>query len=371
LDLGSRINIKMEFPILLDMFNRGLLTDWGVNSLHEADGKIYINGLVALPVLCTAASMQRTEDIEVYDKESIMLGVLCLTDVMDGIESNQLTEYQLIAYLSDASDLSTNEPRLSRDYLVLHGTRLSEYLSDYADGAPIWGAFCHPDKINGPYRSKRTSIQAVNGIVVPTEHHKRSLRHATCASHPYDRYLKLYHQMELLFDWVVVRQIKALQDDLQGYSSLLSNYSAQDLPRLKELCRSYITNHNRLAVMLFDLFVKYESKAKVIFFDFGKSGNPLDTDDKWNKFKNAAVMTGSPFGRMKKEGLANRQDAFHKIVSEIAAYWIFRIRCSAAHHRIGECILVDDDEEFVVEFGEKVLTETLCQVLASEQFKKL
>ena len=60
---------------------------------------------------------------------------------------------------------------------------------------------------------------------------------------------------------------------------------------------------------------------------------------------------------------ANRSnEEYSKLIIDIAVYWIYRIRCSIAHNRIGEYVMSIDDEEFVVNVVEPLLKEVLIQL---------
>ena len=50
------------------------------------------------------------------------------------------------------------------------------------------------------------------------------------------------------------------------------------------------------------------------------------------------------------------------LIINIATYWIYRVRSSIAHSRIGEYVMSTSDEEFVVEIAEPLLRSVLVQV---------
>lgn len=57
----------------------------------------------------------------------------------------------------------------------------------------------------------------------------------------------------------------------------------------------------------------------------------------------------------------NTPEKHKSFILAIATYWIYRIRCSIAHHKIGEYMMGYDDEEFVVEFAEPLLKEIILE----------
>jgi hypothetical protein len=174
--------------------------------------------------------------------------------------------------------------------------------------------------------------------------------------------LRLYHQIELLFDWVVVKQIQALGSDLTGIGRLMSDYAAGDTPRLRHIISKYSTDTDRLLKRMFDL-PKFVSTAKAIFQDYSKESNPLK--DNWTKFIDWAENGTPDLVGAKKFKLAPDQAQFDTLVRTTAAYWIYRVRCCIAHNKIGEYILQDSDEDFVINFIEPLLQEVLLQVLAN------
>jgi len=54
-------------------------------------------------------------------------------------------------------------------------------------------------------------------------------------------------------------------------------------------------------------------------------------------------------------------DEYSQKICEISAYWVYRIRCSIAHNKIGEYILNYKDEEFLVNCAEPFLKEIVFQ----------
>lgn len=55
------------------------------------------------------------------------------------------------------------------------------------------------------------------------------------------------------------------------------------------------------------------------------------------------------------------EDKHSEFILRIVSYWIYRVRCSIAHNKIGEYLLSWEDEEFLVKFAEPLLLEVLKQ----------
>ena len=227
--------------------------------------------------------------------------------------------------------------------------------------------FSHIDSAPAPRVTRRLSLlTAVGGMQVPTSYHAASLERAVQASHPFERYLKYYHELELLFDWIIVRKIQALGSDIPGIAKLISSYQSGDLPRLKSLIITYSLDSQQIHSLL-ALAVAHRSTAFKIFQDYSKDGNPLSKEPKWEKmFEN--LSSSYSFTHASSNGLSNSKVIYDKLILETAAYWVFRVRCCIAHHRIGEYLLTQPDEEFVVEFAEPLLLGVLRSILSNSDF---
>lgn len=352
--------VVQEFPWLA-----GLQADSIVDHL-------VINGKVALPVQRVDCSLNQDEDLEIEAEDGSFLGMLCFCRKLEEVEIARLTEWQLTAYLSEVAPAEFNQPyRFRKDYVVVEAQNLPRYKSDLLKSAPLWGGFWHEQSSAEPVlrTTKVPKLTAIAGINVPTSHHFVALRRAIFSVDPLDRFLKLYHVAELLFDWVVVRRIQGLGDDLLGIGRILSDYAANDLARLKAVVRSYAGNPVRLSCKLAQV-ASHQPTAEKIFQVYGKDGNPLKEPEKWRAFLELLLSSGPiSLSAAKQRSVAQRQEQLDDLIRDVTAYWIFRIRCCIAHNRIGEYIIGDDEEKFLLEFGEPLLREALIQILQHPDIK--
>lgn len=333
-------------------------------SIETVSGYLCINGLVALPVAAVDSSHNRSNDLEIEFEAGADPGMLCYCR-SPGQEADlysTMSDWRRAAFLTEAESLDWGtDYHFSDDFLVIPKDRLDDYLLNYFNTAPIWGGFSHKHRPSSTifYRTaSKISVRA--GLRIPTEPHQRSLEYIVRAAHPYDRFLRQYHQIELLFDWVFVKKIQSLGNNLDGVAKLMSEYSSGDLPRLKVILTKFISNANLVRDRLLMPTV-HLTTAKEIFDINNKDGNPLK--EKWDKFLlwHAQSMTEAT---LNSSTVKLSDKPFSDFVSAIAAYWIYRVRCSIAHNRIGEYIMKESDEEFVVEFMEPLLKEVLCQVFS-------
>ena len=79
------------------------------------------------------------------------------------------------------------------------------------------------------------------------------------------------------------------------------------------------------------------------------------------------VFTLKSFAESDLENMNIRgRNPHNEMIIYIASYWIYRIRCSIAHHKIGEYLFSWKDENFIVDFGEPLLREVVIQCLKNE-----
>jgi len=173
--------------------------------------------------------------------------------------------------------------------------------------------------------------------------------------------------LELRFDYDIVERIKNLGDDLKGIGQIFSDFGREEVRRLKSVIEPRIKNVDALEVRLNG--VKHsadcEERAKDIFFRYGKDTNPLR--DKESQYDLVMVQGGFSKDLAKSAKLIGGPEAaldaiYRKLLIDVASYWIYRVRSSIAHSRIGEYVMTSSDEEFVVEFAEPLLREVIVQV---------
>ncbi|MGC9448384.1 hypothetical protein [Cereibacter johrii] len=334
-------------------------------------GYLSVGSLTAIPVTEVSPFIDQSQDTEILDPDGTSIGTVCYVKSRGPLPVGQLTRWQFVAFLADATfgDCAATEYSFRSHYLVLESASIDVYLSSYRASAPIWGSFSHSSAPDPEVRLLRDQVQITRDIVLPTSHHEEALRRYVRSANTYDRYLRLYHCLELLFDYILFAKIKQLGDNLQGFAALMSDYSRIETDRLKSIVREFQKSPHCIAELL------CRSKAfsvlrEDIFVKYGKASNPV-VEDKWAKLKSCIDQDQYDYGSWKRVGLVKDERAYAQLVADIAAYWIYRVRSSIAHNRIGEYLLQDHDAEFVRQFAEPLLLEVVKQVLSSEQIRNL
>ena len=136
-------------------------------------------------------------------------------------------------------------------------------------------------------------------------------------------------------------------------SRLLKDYSRDDIDRLTSLFKLRL-DFDKLIPFL-DIIINYIDKAEPIFYDYGKESNPIKIKSQFDKL----LYLGS-FNRTNINDILGN-NRFDSIIPKLVAYWIYRIRSSIAHNKLGEYLMTMDDEEFIIEFAEPLIREIIIQ----------
>ncbi|QJB44298.1 hypothetical protein [Dolichospermum flos-aquae] len=347
---------------------------YDITHFSEHDGICTLNGMIPIPVDAVSFSYEGDEDIEIYNERDNFLGVLCICKSNTDINIASLTEARYIAYINEVDKDTFRFPyKFIKNYLVIDVCEYEDYKNNYMDSAPIWGGFFHSNaasNLHQAYRFKPSRLIARPSIVLPTPYHKESCIRSVVQPYAFERFLKLYHLLELIFDWNLVQQIKSLDNDLQGIGQLLNQYSNnKEIDSLKKLLKSKCDDQNKVDKIA-DCLNKinspdYLDKGMKIFFDYGKDGNPYNKINNIIPFQDLMNRGGFTRSNSRDSSITGITENNYKgLVIDFSAYCIYRVRCCTAHNRIGEYVMSNDDEGFVVEFAEPLLREVLCQIFS-------
>ncbi|MGV9013448.1 MAG: hypothetical protein ACOH13_12715 [Flavobacteriales bacterium] len=339
-----------------------------ISSNSGANDELDVYDFVPLQLAACSRSLPRSQDIPIEDNVGLRLGSLCLGSERS-INPSSFTIHQYVAYLVDAtSPEPVSDYRFEHDYVVIKKEHLRYYLEKMQHSAPLWGGFAHSSRhsvIPLGVSSTQVKMVAIPNICLPTPMHERLAMRSVSSATPSERYLQLYHQLELLFDWVIIQKIRAMSTDLLGVGKVLSAYASGDMDRLTSLLDNYLLSTDSTVKALGTL-KEYEEEGENIFQKYGKAGNPLkDNWPLWIEY----LRDGDPTeGRATNfKSLSIKDTLSHKkFIVRVTAYFIYRIRCCIAHSKIGEYVIRDTDEEFVVRFAEPLIRSVLKEVLSNQ-----
>ena len=329
-----------------------------------------VNDFIAIPVENTASFFNRDVDLPLKKNDGTEIGYLFFTkhEIVQNIFS--LSEPKYVCLLNDILDSKIFENKIiytfQSDYVIIYRDYIVEYLDHYMTSAPLWGFFNHKYPslvINPPLKKVLTEIQVGSFTKFSKEYYFEASVRGIKNSLAFERFLKYYHLLELNFDFDVIDRIKNLDiiADSKSISKLLNEYEKPDIERLKYLFTTYCTNTNAIIDKM-NAVSGFLGTAKEIFYDFGKDSNPLKEFSKFN----AVVIKADGFSltncKTAKINNANNADEHKKFIGNLCTYWIYRVRNSIAHNKVGEYIMSYKDERFLVEFAEPLLLEFLKQM---------
>lgn len=339
-----------------------------ITKRRMAKGYLSINGYVVIPIENCATLLDRNSDIPIRDG-STEIGYLCFTKGIVVENLSTLTELHFSCYLNEIPTESELETayEFNADYVIVYYPYIKNYIDNYLLSAPLWGYFNHAYtglSINPPV-TKTFPYLSVSASPKFSEnyYHEASVR-GIKQSLAFERFLKYYHLLELNFDYDVIKRIKELNTitHSKDIGSILNEYRREDLDRLRYLFMSYCTDIDSIVLRLNEI-KNHLPIADDIFYEFGKKeGNPLKEKNKMHVVANS--IDGFTLSRCKTAKIQQVNDILThaQFIGNLTTYWIYRIRCSIAHNKVGEYLMSHNDEKFVVEFGEPLLLDFLRQV---------
>lgn len=316
------------------------------------------------------------DDIIIEDINRQTLGILCLSCSHTGFIVNEMTTPRYIAYVKDCSNLEVvnvdKNHTFKKSYLFIKKELADEYRDSHMDKSALWGGFTH-DENRDSYRSSQTqSLVAGSSIKLPTFEHQQKLNSAILSDNGFDRFLKKYQLLELLFDYICVARLRTIESSLKDFRGVMSKYSREDIDNLRSLLTEYIDDISPLLPSLYEA-EGYQTLVENIFQTYSKDSNPLKDSSNWNKFW-IRLDTGdleyreNDTSKFLKYG---SEEEYRIVILKIVAYWIYRIRCSIAHNKIGEFLFENSHENFVIEIGEKLLDQIIESVFSNSRLLAL
>jgi hypothetical protein len=333
-----------------------------------------IDGQVCIPVEAAQRSFDDYAEIEIRTQSGSRLGSLVLTEGYD-LDLRSITDHFYMAYISEISRSLYGEAyQMHYSYVIVDSANYADYVDKYFDSAPLWGGFIHlgnPSLLVSPYKNSPPNIVASEGLSLPTGYHAEHVLRSVVQPFAFERFQKLYHLLELRFDLQIVERVNALGTDLKEIGRILSAYYGHDeMTRLKSVIEPGIKDLNTLEAKLNRVrhCSDCEVVARNIFFAYEKGKNPLK--GKELEYERVMALGGLSKALASSNGLVGGSGSaldgnYRTLLVEMAVYWIYRVRSSIVHSKIGEYVMSSSDEEFVVEVAEPLLREVIVQVFRS------
>jgi hypothetical protein len=277
------------------------------------------------------------------------------------ISSEDLTESLLAAYLLDVNEIdfiAGGDYTLKQDYFVVKKDKYADYKHKYQKTSGLWGGFISKEAIPTPYTQTVISLQAIENLAFPTTWHEENTIRAIQQPYSFERFLKSYHLLELLFDWQILKEIRDLYEnnDILNAGKILDKHEREDIKRLQYIIRKRYKSIPNIVDKL-NQIIHFQAIAKDIFYTYGKESNPLKSEIEFEDILSKSQLFAKESFRTN-QSIYRDYDTF---ILKLAAYWIYRIRSSIAHSKIGEYQFSYTQEEFMIKFAEPLLNEVLIQ----------
>jgi len=328
----------------------------------KVHGSVAIGNWIALPIL-TSNSFDRDNDVVIKNGTG-EIGKIKFLKNHETIDYTGLPDELMICFYIDYDQEHITEPahKFKSDYLLIKKRNFNKYKRKQKKTSPLWGNFFHLDDIPSitfEETNTITELKVRESLKVENQVYYDNLYLSIIEPNPFNRFLKLYHLLELQFDMHTAEKIQSLL--LQGnkekeISSKLKEYTQVEIKRFFSLIQERCTDFNALLNKMNEVIL-FQADAEKIFYEYGKDSNPL------RKKKDFKDILSEPSGlkftnQSYIEGLGAN---YSTIIPKLCAYWIYRVRCSIAHNKFGEYMMDQDDEDFVVKFAEPLLLEVVIQ----------
>ncbi|MEI2605237.1 hypothetical protein V8O11_15725 [Erwinia aphidicola] len=371
-------SIISEFEELYKEF----IDDDGSLAYQLVDGEFHcFNDLVIIPVKAIEKSIKivSADDIEIFSHQGDLIGFLCPLAYQENEHVvARLNERRLFAFFVDSFLYSqqTDKYTFINHYVAIELSSLS-YYKTVMSTSEYWGGYTHKS-LNSTNQRVISEIKVHESIKVPSINHEESIVLAVHSSSSFERFLKYYHQIELLFDSLFISRLKNIRSsDLKDYAIIMKEFGngkKNELDIIKYILKKYLVNYNEIIRMM-NLVQNHLNIANDMFCKLGKESNPLKTNDEWEVLiyllsnNSLSVLTCSTnqqvSGFTAKLISKNNLDIFNDFIVNLCSYWIYRIRCCIAHNKIGEYIFSYNDEGFISEFGEHLLLEVIKDIFSN------
>ena len=334
-----------------------------ISNVYEYGSNFVINGYSAFKVIkSNSYDESNSIPLTLY---GITQGELVFLKIKGEIEISSMTEFEFIAFLTYGrrQDYDLASYKFDFDVVLIKEEFLIDYLEDYASTSILWGSYLHEDSSIAPvYKKPVTNIELGFKLNPFDVYSLENANRAIQQPFAFERFLKFYHLLELQFDYAIIGKIKNLTipTDSNKIGKILNEYSNKEIERLTDLLSDKCNDILSLENSLYKI-INHQAVATDMFVNFSKSTNAKYLGDiiEFNKLFSLPNFSMNSLKPEKIKGYDfNNHDSF---IIGLSAYWIYKIRCSIAHSKIGEYILTSSDEYFIVEFGEPLIKNVLLQ----------
>ena len=333
-----------------------------ISSVEIVKNQAAFDEYVSLKVLGVSTQYESDTEIDLKLGDGSVIGALFVKPLNNKMDFSTITEKKYYAYLTDVTKETflLNEPVIGYSYVIIHKDYLDDYYKEYYNTSAVWGNFFHKSPLTSNISKSKptTHITPIKKLKFPTEIHRRNAVKGILEPFIFERFLKKYHQIELSLDLEIVEKITSLKKDLYGIGNLFSELGSAEILRMRIIFKNKIKDYSTIATFLYNVTL-YKDLAETIFQKFTKVHNPVKDMKDFNKLLDLPSFSQSDISKFRTNLTGGNYEMF---LLEIATYWIYRIRSSIAHQRLGEYIITDKEEDFLLQFAEPLIDQLLLQI---------
>lgn len=346
-----------------------------------------VDGFVLIDVKEIDETIKKHKTIDLKLNE-IVVGELIIADI-DKVSNNtsDLRSSEIIYCLTKiAQGIDVNSIKFDTHYVLIKEEYFLKYILDFYETSSFWGKYSHFSRKH-VFQPTINEIKLPNEVIgFPTEFHKDTSINNLLSVSPFDKFLKSYHQIELLFNLIIVRNIQNINiSNIFEINNVYKDLKKTEFDSIVYIIEKYINNDEKYLKIMAKGFSIHENLCEEFLQKYSKESNPLSDYVRWNKFVKFLKKSDQddcqsidqffnvachPSVEFFKEA---QKHEFLKSVRKINAYWIYRIRCSIAHNKLGEFIFEtkQDHCEFIYDYGEPLLRQTISCIFSNNDFKEL
>ncbi|WP_336010395.1 hypothetical protein [Acinetobacter calcoaceticus] len=272
-----------------------------------------------------------------------------------------------------------------KNFLLVKDSFSEKYINDYLITSSFWGGFSHVER-DFVFQPSISSIELPSQFKFPTSHNLDLSFSSLFSSNPLEKFLKDYHQLELLFNLIIIKKVQTISiSELNRINEIYKDLRKSEMDSLVYIIENFIDNDEVYLKIIIDTFKSNEALCENFLQNYSKESNPLGESKKWEKFKlfvdkadqdncisiddffNTAIHKDIAFAQ------SGKKEEFIKNIKKINAYWIYRIRCSIAHTKLGEFIFEYNQEnhEFIYKYANNLIKRTIICIFSNQNFKSL
>lgn len=272
--------------------------------------------------------------------------------------------------------------KLENNFLVIYQNHAESYFNKFYGKESLWGGFNHTEYTPTPSKKTEKIYLPDLEIKFPTDLNLINSKTAINSNSIFDLFLKNYHNIELLFNLIFLRELRRIDiNNISEASSIYKKLNKDEIESLKYLISEFTMNKIILLELIIKSFNDYPVITKEILYEYGKDSSPVKDSvvrSKFNDFIEKCILDapgniGEYLVISKNKKFKSDEKSFIDFINNFIAYFIYRIRCSIAHKKFGEFIFSENEESknFMIDISLPLIKNTTMEIFSNHKFKAI